>query len=409
MSTYSPAQVSQSLYNIRYEIRGPLAQRAHELEKKGYDILSLNIGNPGLFGFKAPETMRVALIEHLEHCEAYCHQKGIFSAREAIVAQQQARGVTNINPDHVVMGNGVSELIDLSLRALLNPGDEILIPSPDYPLWTAATTLNGGKVIYYPCSKDHSFLPDLNAIKDLISKKTKAIVIINPNNPTGVVYPKETLQEMISLARENNLVVLSDEIYDQMLYPNCIFTPIATLAPDLVCVTFNGLSKAYRACGYRVGWAVVTGPMKYAKSLLQNMDLLAALRLCSNVPGQWTVQAALNGHQCIRALCSPKGRLFESRAAITQAVTKSPYLNYVEPAGSMYAFIGVDTHAIPHFSDTQFALQLLEEEHVLIAPGSSFNTPYQNHFRITLLPEASVLQTAFIKINNQLKKIEQKN
>ena len=402
MGTSSSISSSELLKNIRYEIRGELANRAHELERQGFDILSLNIGNPGLYGFKVPEAMRLAVIENLENSDAYCHQKGIFPAREAVVMQQQTRGIENINIDQVFMGNGVSELIDMTLRALLNPGDEILVPSPDYPLWSAATALNGGKPMYYPCSQNQGFQPNLITLEKSITKKTKAIVIINPNNPTGAVYKKNILKKIAQLAHQHHLVILSDEIYDQMIYPNTTFTPMASLCPDVICATFGGLSKVYRACGYRVGWVAFSGAIKYAQELLHAMDLLAALRLCSNVPGQWAVQTALGGQQSITALCSTQGRLFKSRAAVTKAVTQSPYLSYLEPAGSMYAFIGVNNKLFPNFSDNDFALRLLEEEHILLAPGTSFNVPYKTHFRITLLPEAKTLATAFAKINDLL-------
>ena len=284
--------VSQSLGDVKYEIRGQLANRALELEKRGYEIISLNIGNPGLFGFRTPETMRLAMIENLGQAEPYCHQKGIFPAREAVVMQQQNRGIVNVSADDVFIGNGVSELIDLSLRALLNPGDEVLVPSPDYPLWSAAVTLNGGTPKYYECRPENAFLPDVADLKKALSKKTRAIVLINPNNPTGAVYPEDVLKDIADFAAANNLLVLADEIYDQMVYDDAEFVPFATLVGDGVCLTFSGLSKIYRACGYRVGWCVFGGDIDRAKDYLHAMELLSALRLCSNVPGQWAVQTA---------------------------------------------------------------------------------------------------------------------
>jgi alanine-synthesizing transaminase len=291
---------SRQLKDVRYEIRGQLARRAQEMERQGYEILSLNIGNPGLFGFRTPETMRLAMIENLGGSEAYCNQKGIFPAREAVVMQQQDRGIMDLTAEHVFIGNGVSELIDLTLRALLNSGDEVLIPSPDYPLWTAATTLNGGRAVYYPCREELGFMPDVEELEKLVTPKTRAIVVINPNNPTGAVYSRESLSRLAGLADKHDLVMLSDEIYDQMVYPDAEFVPMATLCTTALCATFSGLSKVYRACGYRVGWVSFSGAAERSVDLLNAMDLLAALRLCSNVPGQWAVQTALGGYQSVR-------------------------------------------------------------------------------------------------------------
>jgi len=396
---------SDKLKNVRYEIRGTLARRALELERQGYEIVSLNIGNPGIFGFRAPETMRLAMIENLSASEAYCNQKGIFPAREAVVMQQQSRGVMDASADHVFIGNGVSELIDLTLRAMLNTGDEVLIPSPDYPLWTAATVLNGGRAVYYPCPEGDRFNPDIDAIARLITKQTRAIVVINPNNPTGAVYDRAVLQAIADLAAKHGLIVLADEIYDQMVYDGAEFVPMASLCRDTLCATFSGLSKVYRACGYRVGWVSFSGAADRAEKYLSALDLLAALRLCSNVPGQWAVQTALGGYQSIRKLCEPGGRLYESRASIINAVAASPFLSCVAPSGSMYAFVGVDTSAVPGFDDEAFALELLEQQHVLIAPGSSFNTPYRDHFRITTLPDGDQLADVFRRIDLVLEQV----
>lgn len=389
---------SSKLDNVRYEIRGSLARRAHELERQGYEIVSLNIGNPGLFGLRTPETMRLAMIENLGAAEPYCNQKGIFPAREAVVMQQQDRGVLDTTAEHVFIGNGVSELIDLTLRALLNPGDEVLIPSPDYPLWTAATVLNGGRAVSYPCPEQREFHPDVAAIEALITPKTKAIVVINPNNPTGAVYDRECLAAIADLATRNDLIVLSDEIYDQMVYDGAEFVPMATLCKEVLCATFSGLSKVYRACGYRVGWVCFSGALERSEEYLRALDLLAALRLCSNVPGQWAVQTALGGYQSIRKLCSPGGRLYQSRQAIIDAVARSRFLSLVAPRGSMYAFIGVDRSKLPDFDDEVFATELLEQQHVLVAPGSSFNTSYRDHFRITTLPDEDLLAEVFKRI-----------
>jgi alanine-synthesizing transaminase len=395
-------QTSKTLADVKYEIRGQLAHRAYELEKRGYEIISLNIGNPGLFGFRTPETMRLAMIENLGQAEAYSHQKGIFPAREAVVMQQQDRGLMDVTAEEVFIGNGVSELIDLSLRALLNPGDEVLVPSPDYPLWSAAVALNGGIARHYPCPPENSFAPDLETLETMITSRTRAMVIINPNNPTGAVYDRATLEKMVALAEQHELVVLCDEIYDQMVYDDAEFIPIATLVRNAVCLTYSGLSKVYRACGYRVGWCVFTGELEKAESLQHGMELLAALRLCSNVPGQWAVQTALGGFQSIRELVVPGGRLFQSRQAVADAVEQSRYLSMVMPRGAMYAFIRLDESLAGKIDDRAFALELLESKHVLVAPGSSFNTPYSDHFRITTLPDPDVIKDVFSRIDSLL-------
>lgn len=393
---------SQSLKAVRYEIRGSLAQRAQELERLGYEVISLNIGNPGLFGFRTPETMRLAMIENLHSSEPYCHQKGVFSAREAVVMQQQDRGIQGVTAEEVFIGNGVSELIDLSLRALLNSGDEVLIPSPDYPLWTAGVTLNQGRAVHYDCLPENGFLPDPAALEKLMSRRTRAIVVINPNNPTGAVYPRELLESIVRLAEKRELVVFSDEIYDQMVFDDAEFVPMAKLVHKTLCGSFSGLSKVYRACGYRVGWVTFSGDLDYAVDYLHGLELLASLRLCSNVPGQWAVQTALGGFQSIRELVSPGGRLYESRQAVIDAVAASPYLDLIAPAGAMYAFVGVNQSRLPAFDDHQFARDLLESKHVLVAPGTSFNVPYNNFFRITILPDAMLLKDVFRRIDSVL-------
>jgi len=393
---------SESLKGVRYEIRGNLAHRAQELERLGYEVISLNIGNPGLFGFRTPETMRLAMIENLHSSEPYCHQKGVFPAREAVVMQQQDRGIQGVTAEEVFIGNGVSELIDLSLRALLNPGDEVLIPSPDYPLWTAGVTLNQGKAVHYDCLPENGFLPDPAQLKKLINRRTRAVVIINPNNPTGAVYPRELLASIVELAEQHELVVFSDEIYDQMVFDDAEFVPVAQLVKNTLCGSFSGLSKVYRACGYRVGWVTFSGALEHARDFLHGLELLASLRLCSNVPGQWAVQTALGGFQSIRELVRPGGRLYESRQVVIDSVAASPYLSLVAPAGAMYAFIGVNKDRLPAFDDHQFGLDLLESKHVLVAPGTSFNVPYNNFFRITILPDAGVLKDVFQRIDSVL-------
>ena len=393
---------SEGLKHVRYEIRGRLARRAHELERQGYEIISLNIGNPRAFGLRTPETMRLAMIENLPEAEGYCHQKGIFPAREAVVMQQQARGITGVTAEEVFIGNGVSELIDLTLRALLNEGDEVLVPSPDYPLWTAAVTLNRGRAVHYPCRPENSFVPDPEELARLITPRTRAIVVINPNNPTGAVYPRAVLEALVRLAERHALVVFSDEIYDQMTYADAQFVPLATLVHGTLCATLSGLSKVYRACGYRVGWAVFSGRTHAAADYLGALELLSSLRLCSNVMAQWAVQTALGGHQSIRELVAPGGRLYESRATILEASARSRFLTLAPPGGAMYAFPGVNAAVLPQFDDQQFALDLLEQKHVLIAPGVSFNVPYRNHFRITNLPDAATLREVFARIEELL-------
>jgi alanine-synthesizing transaminase len=346
--------------------------------------------------------MRLAMFENMQNAEGYCHQKGIFPAREAVVMQQQSRGVQGVTADEVFIGNGVSELIDLVLRALLNEGDEVLVPSPDYPLWTAAVTLNGGKVVHYPCRPENHFVPDPEEIASLVTARTRAIVVINPNNPTGAVYPRPVLEAIARLAERAGIVVFSDEIYDQMTYDGNEYIPMATLVRDTLCATLSGLSKVYRACGYRVGWVSFAGRKSGAADYFAALELLSSLRLCSNVPAQWAVQTALGGYQSIKDLVTPGGRLYESRRAIANAVASSRFLDVQPMAGAMYNFIGVKTDDLPDFDDQQFGLDLLEQKHVLIAPGSSFNVPYRNRFRVTNLPDATTLRDVFGRIEDLL-------
>jgi len=402
----SPIKTNHILEGVRYEIRGELAARAVAMERQGYEIISLNIGNPGLFGFRTPETMRLAMIENLGQSEAYCHQKGIFPAREAVVMQQQGRGVMDVTADDVFMGNGVSECIDLALRALLNSGDEVLIPSPDYPLWSASVALNHGTPVYYQCKPENGFQPDPDEIRSLLTPRTRAIVLINPNNPTGAVYSRELLEEIAAIAEKNRLVVFSDEIYDEMLYGDAKHIPMATLVHDTLCVTFNGLSKVYRACGYRVGWMFFSGDKEHAEEYLHAVELVASLRLCANVPGQWAVQTALGGYQSILALTSEGGRLFQARQAIINGVNNSKFMSLHEPDGAMYAFPAIDTSLFESFNDLEFAMELLEKKHILIAPGSSFNVPYRNHFRLTTLPTERKMHTVFERMEEVLESMQ---
>ena len=402
MTQENQIRPSEGLRHVKYEIRGRLARRAQELERQGYEIVPLNIGNPAAFGFRTPETMRLAMIENMPAAEGYCHQKGIFPAREAVVMQQQMRGVSGISAEEVFIGNGVSELIDLSLRALLNPGDEVLIPSPDYPLWSAAVMLNGGKAVYYSCRPENDFVPDPEELASLVTRKTRAIVVINPNNPTGAVYPRAVCEAISKIAEANKLVVFADEIYDQMTYDGVENVPMATLVRDTLCCTMSGLSKIYRACGYRVGWAAFSGNLRGAGDYLAALELLSSLRLCSNVTAQWAVQTAIGGYQSIRELIAPGGRLYESRRAVIDATSSSRFLHLSPPKGSMYAFIRVKTEEIPDFDDQTFALDLLEQKHVLLAPGTSFNVPYRDHFRTTWLPDAALLRKVFARIEELL-------
>jgi alanine-synthesizing transaminase len=395
-----PIKASRHLDGVKYEIRGPLARRAQELEKAGYEIIKLNIGNPGAFGFRAPETLRLAMIENLREADGYSHQKGIFPAREAVVMLYQTRGINDVSVEDIFMGNGVSELILHALRALLNDGDEVLLPSPDYPLWTAATVLNGGHPVHYPCRPENGFVPDPDEVESLITPATRAIVIINPNNPSGAVYPKEVLQKLAEIAEKHHLVVFADEIYDQITYDGAVHTPMATLVKKTLCGSFGGLSKVYRACGFRVGWLVFTGEKDAAKDFLLGLDLIASLRLCSNVPAQWAVQTALGGRQSIYDLTKPGGRLYQTRQAMLESVAADPRLEVMAPQGSMYAFVKIKD--VPRFDDQAFALQLLERKHVLIAPGTSFNVPYNDRFRTTLLPDAETMREVFGRIGEML-------
>lgn len=395
-------RASDHLHEVKYEIRGKLARRADELERAGFDIIKLNIGNPGAFGFRMPESMRRAMVENLHNADPYCHQKGIFPAREAVVMQQQDRGILDVSADDVFIGNGVSELIMMCLRALLNPGDEVLVPCPDYPLWTAAVVIHGARAVHYPCRPEAGFKPDPREIESLITERTRAIVLINPNNPTGAVYERTRLEAIADVAARHRLVLFADEIYDEMLYDGAQYVPMASLAHGVLCATFSGLSKVYRACGLRVGWVSFSGERAHAEDYLQAIELLASLRLCSNVPGQWAVQTALGGYQSVFELTSPGGRLYESRAALLDAVGRSKYLSVAAPEGALYAFVRVNSEAFEDFDDQRFALELLENKHVLIAPGSSFNVPYKDHFRTTFLPDAKVIREVLSRIEDQL-------
>lgn len=400
--THPPLRRASHLEGIRYEIRGPLARRALELERQGYDIIKLNIGNPAQFGFRTPEAMRLAMIENLRESEGYCHQKGIFPAREAVATDAMARGVRNVTVDDVFMGNGVSELILMTLEALLQRDDEVLVPSPDYPLWTAAVSLAGGKPVHYPCRPEAKFIPDPAEIERMITPRTRALVLINPNNPTGAVYPADVVQRLVALAERHQLVLMADEIYDRILYDGAVHTPVATLCEGTLCATFGGLSKVYRACGVRVGWVTFSGQREHARDYLEGLEMLASLRLCSNVPGQWAVQTALGGHQSIHDLTAETGRLGKQRRRLVAALERSPYFRVVAPRGALYAFPRVDPERVPGFDDQRFAMELLEREHVLVVPGSSFNVPYRDHLRLTLLPDAETMAEVVTRMDRLL-------
>jgi len=408
-----PLKTRERLSAVRYEIRGELARRARELEAGGRTLVKLNIGNPGAFGFRAPEHLQRAIAGRIADTDPYTHQQGLPAAREAIARSYQARnhrarGTPNASPERVFVGNGVSELIDLSLRALLDPGDEVLLPSPDYPLWSAATILNDGRPVYYGCRPEHGFLPDPDEIAALVTPRTRAIVLINPNNPTGAVYPRALLERIVAIAARHGLLLMADEIYDGITYDGAVFEPLAPLAGEHPCLSFGGLSKVHRACGWRVGWAVLSGDPLTSGDFHHAMDLLGALRLCANVPGQFAIEQALHGEDTIGALTAPGGRLHASRQALVEACEASGHLSLVVPQGALYGFPAVVGAAARHFDDHAFALRLLEDEGVLVVPGSSFNVPYRNHFRVTLLPEADTLREVFTRIDRLLSRLAAK-
>lgn len=399
---HSPMPTRESLREVRYDIRGELSRRARELEGQGRQLIRLNIGNPGAFGFRAPAHLQQAIVGHVAESDPYTHQQGLPLAREAIAAFHRGRGTPNASAERVFVGNGVSELIDIALRALLNPGEEVLLPSPDYPLWSAATILNQGRPVYYRCAAENGFLPDPDEIERLVTPRTRALVVINPNNPTGANYLPALLARLVDIAARHGLLLMADEIYDGILYDGAAFTPLAPLAGDVPCLSFGGLSKVWRACGWRVGWAVLSGDPLRVGDYHHAMDLLGALRLCANVPAQFAVPAALTGPETIRELTAPGGRLHASRAAVVESCASSEHLSVVAPAGALYAFPQVVGPAAEDFDDQAFALELLETEDVLVVPGSGFNVPGSRHFRVTLLPEAPVVREVFARIDRLL-------
>jgi alanine-synthesizing transaminase len=386
---------------VRYEIRGELARRARELEAQGRKLIKLNIGNPGAFGFRAPEHLQRAIADDMGRTDPYTHQQGLPVAREAIAGYYARRGAPDAHPDRVFVGNGVSELIDLSLRALLNPGDEVLVPSPGLPAVVGLDHPQRWPPGVLPLRAENGFQPDPSEIETLVSSRTRAIVLINPNNPSGASYPRELLERVVEIARRHNLLLLVDEIYDQILYDDAVFQPVAPLAGDHPCLTFSGLSKVHRACGWRVGWAHLSGDDARLGDFRAALDLLGALRLCANVPGQYAIEAAVNGPDTISELCTPGGRLYETRRAVIEACEASEHLSLVAPAGALYAFPAVVGAAAKGFDDN-FALDLMNNEGVLVVPGSSFNVPYRHHFRVTLMPEASVMRDVFARIDRVL-------
>jgi len=405
MAALASITPSTRLADVRYEIRGALTRRARELEATGVDIIKLNIGNPGRYGFEAPAHLRDAIASHLHDSEAYGHEQGLESARDAIAAQQRARGARHVNAERIFIGNGVSELIDLSLRALLQSDDEVLLPSPDYPLWSAATILNGGRPRYYRCSASNGHLPDPDEIEALITPRTRALVLINPNNPTGAVYPRALLERLVAVAARHRLLLLCDEIYDEILYDDAVFQPLAEVAGELPCISFGGLSKVHRACGYRVGWMSLSGDPVRTLAYRDALQLLAALRLCANVTAQWAVIPALQDAPTINALTASGGRLHQARQAVIDGVAASDYLELVAPGGALYAFPQVRASRIASFDDNAFALRLLEEESVLVVPGSSFNVAASRHIRLTLLPPPAQLREVFVRIERVLQRM----
>ena len=392
---------SSKLAGVSYEIRGPVIEHANELERAGHSVLRLNIGNPAPFGFDAPEELLQDMIRNLPSAHGYSDSRGILPARRAVVQHYQNRGVADIDVDDVFLGNGVSELATMAIQALLENGDEVLIPAPDYPLWTAITTLAGGKAVHYLCDEGAGWLPDLADMAAKITSRTRAVLIINPNNPTGAVYPREVLDGILDLARRHNLLVLADEIYDKILYDDAVHHCAAVLAPDLLCLTFNGLSKTSRVAGFRSGWLLVSGPKQHAVSYLEGLSTLAATRLCPNVPGQYAIQAAL-GHPDISSLILPGGRLREQRDRAWQRLNEIPGVSCVKPQGALYAFPRLDPAVHEIHDDEKFVLDLLLREKIQVVQGTGFNWPRPDHFRIVTLPHADDLDAAIVRIGRFL-------
>ncbi|MGI8332759.1 pyridoxal phosphate-dependent aminotransferase [Actinomadura scrupuli] len=397
-------QVTQSdkLATVVYDIRGPVLKRATQLEATGHRILKLHIGNPAPFGFEAPPEILQDVILNLPQAHGYSDSKGILPARRAVVQHYEEQGFARLDVEDVFLGNGVSELITMTLQALLNNGDEVLIPAPDYPLWTASVSLSGGVPVHYLCDEQAGWMPDLADIEARLTPRTRALVIINPNNPTGAVYSRELLEDLVELARRHNLVLFSDEIYDRILYDGAVHTSVAPLAPDILCLTFSGLSKAYRVCGFRSGWMVVTGPKEHAKSYIEGLETLANMRLCPNVPGQYAIQAALGGHQTINQLILPGGRLREQRDRAVQLLNAIPGVSCVRPQGALYVFPRLDPEVYRIDDDERFVLDLLEQQQILVMQGTGFNWPHTDHFRVVTLQHADDLEEAIGRIGEFL-------
>ncbi len=390
-----PLKKSAKLANVCYDIRGPVMARAKQLEEEGNRIIKLNIGNLAPFGFDAPEEIVQDVIRNLPDAAGYCDSKGLFSARKAIMHETQRVGIKGVQIEDIYIGNGVSELIVMTMQALLDAGDEVLLPAPDYPLWTAGVTLAGGTPRHYLCDEEAGWLPSIEDIKSKITPKTKAIVVINPNNPTGALYPDALLKELIEIARQHQLVVCADEIYDKMIYDGRKHTPMASLADDLLFLTYNGLSKNYRSCGYRTGWVVLSGEKRHAQDFIEGLTMLASMRLCANVPAQHAIQTALGGYQSIYELVAPDGRLTRQRDLAWEMLNAIPGVSCVKPQATLYLFPRLDPKVYPIKDDQQFVLDMLEEEKVLVVQGSGFNWPNPDHLRIVFLPHEEVLREAF--------------
>ena len=391
---------SHKLDNVLYDVRGPVADEAARMEAAGTHILKLNIGNPAPFGFRTPDEVVYDMSQQLPDTEGYSPSKGLFSARKAIMQYAQLKNIPNVSIDDIYTGNGVSELINLSLSALLDNGDEVLVPSPDYPLWTACVNLAGGTAVHYVCDEDSEWYPDIDDMRSKITDKTKAIVIINPNNPTGALYPKEVLQQIVDLAREHQLMIFSDEIYDRLIMDGYKHTSIASLAPDLFCVTFSGLSKSHMIAGWRVGWMVLSGNKRLAKDYIEGLNMLANMRMCSNVPAQSVVQTALGGHQSVKDYLVPGGRIYDQRELVYNMLNDIPGITAVKPKAAFYIFPKIDVKKFNIHSDEQFALDLLHDKHILISHGGAFNWQEPDHFRVVYLPRISMLKETIGEIGD---------
>ncbi len=393
-----PVEKSAKLNHVCYDIRGPVLARAKQLEEEGQRIIKLNIGNLAPFGFEAPDEVRQDVIMNLGNASGYTDSKGLFAARKAIMHYTQQKQIKGVTLEDIIIGNGVSELIVMAMQGLLNSGDEVLVPAPDYPLWTAAVSLGGGTPRHYLCDEGSGWLPDLNDIRAKVNSKTKAIVIINPNNPTGAVYPDDILLGLIQIAREHQLIVFADEIYDKMLYDGGGHTSAASLADDILFITMNGLSKNYRACGYRAGWLVISGEKRHATDYIEGLNMLASMRLCANVPGQYAIQTSLGGYQSIDDLVAPGGRLARQRDVAWDLITQIPGVNCVKPQSALYLFPRLDPKIYPIVNDQHFILELLEQQKVLVVQGSGFNWPHSDHFRLVFLPNTDDLTEAITRI-----------